>query len=116
MSQREHRRRLQVLANDSYTAAGKWRMRAACDRSNGIAEAAGAVIPFGFCAESLNLQREAALFCHQVCPVREDCYLFATELGLEFYVWGGTTETERRHLMEKARKEREEKKRWQSAL
>ena len=43
-------------------------------------------------------QREARSFC-QVCPVRTECLAYALDQRIEFGVWGGTTERERRALL-----------------
>lgn len=67
----------------------------------------GVVIP-SFDDDSLEGQRRAALFCHTICPVQAECLAFALDTGEEHWVWGGTTETEREHLMKKARQARKE--------
>lgn len=104
MSVKEHQRRMQIRAED--TRNGKWRESAACDPRSGVAKASGVDIPPGFASESLEEQRDAALFCHTICPnwVREACLDLALETGDDNYVLGGTTETERRHLLKKRRK------------
>jgi WhiB family transcriptional regulator, redox-sensing transcriptional regulator len=43
-------------------------------------------------------QREARLFC-RVCPVRTECLAHALDERIEFGVWGGTTERQRRALL-----------------
>jgi WhiB family redox-sensing transcriptional regulator len=43
-------------------------------------------------------QREARVFC-QSCPVRTECLAHALDQRIEFGVWGGTTERERRALL-----------------
>jgi WhiB family transcriptional regulator, redox-sensing transcriptional regulator len=43
-------------------------------------------------------QREAKLFC-RTCPVRTECLAHALDEGIEFGVWGGMTERERRALL-----------------
>jgi WhiB family transcriptional regulator, redox-sensing transcriptional regulator len=43
-------------------------------------------------------QREAKLFC-RACPVRTECLAHALDEGIEFGVWGGMTERERRALL-----------------
>lgn len=43
-------------------------------------------------------QREARLFC-RACPVRTECLSHALDHRVEFGVWGGTTERERRALL-----------------
>lgn len=117
MSQKEHRRRVRFRADDTYTRAGSWRTQAACNWQTGVAESKGLAphkIPDGFCSESLAEQRDAAQFCHQYCDkqIREACLEFAKQTGEEAYVWGGTTETERRHLMERDRRRRVEEAQW----
>jgi WhiB family redox-sensing transcriptional regulator len=104
---------MRVRAED--TRNGVWRLLAACDPLTGIARAAGRFIPHGFLSESLDRQREAALFCHSVCPVRLECLAFAMETGDENYVYGGTTETERRHLLLKERMTRSASELWPSS-
>jgi WhiB family redox-sensing transcriptional regulator len=104
VSQKEYRRRVAARWQDSFK--GVWRKRAACDPYTGVAPA-GVKIP-DFSSESLYEQRSAALFCHTMCPVQAECLAFAMDTGEEYWVWGGTTETEREHLMKKARQERQE--------
>lgn len=43
-------------------------------------------------------QREARMFC-QACPVRTECLAHALDERVEFGVWGGMTERERRALL-----------------
>jgi WhiB family redox-sensing transcriptional regulator len=43
-------------------------------------------------------QREARAFC-RTCPVRMECLAHALDQRIEFGVWGGTTERERRALL-----------------
>lgn len=43
-------------------------------------------------------QREAREFC-VVCPVRTECLAHALDQGIEFGVWGGMTERERRAVL-----------------
>jgi WhiB family redox-sensing transcriptional regulator len=43
-------------------------------------------------------QREARGFC-RTCPVRTECLAHALDERIEFGVWGGTTERERRALL-----------------
>lgn len=43
-------------------------------------------------------QRDARGFCH-ACPVRTECLAHALDEGVEFGIWGGTTERERRALL-----------------
>ena len=43
-------------------------------------------------------QREARSFC-RVCPVRTECLAHALVQRIEFGVWGGMTERERRALL-----------------
>jgi WhiB family redox-sensing transcriptional regulator len=43
-------------------------------------------------------QREAKLFC-RACPVRTECLAHALDQRIEFGVWGGLTERERRALL-----------------
>jgi WhiB family redox-sensing transcriptional regulator len=85
---------------------GTWRERAACDPYTGVVPR-GVAIP-SFDSDSLHAQRAAALFCHTICPVQAECLAFALDTGEEYWVWGGTTETEREHLMKKVRQERKE--------
>lgn len=44
------------------------------------------------------LQREARGFC-RTCPVRTECLAHALDQRIEFGVWGGMTERERRALL-----------------
>lgn len=43
-------------------------------------------------------QRAARTFC-RACPVRTECLAHALDEGIEFGVWGGMTERERRVLL-----------------
>jgi WhiB family redox-sensing transcriptional regulator len=43
-------------------------------------------------------QREARQFC-RTCPVRTECLAHALDQRIEFGVWGGMTERERRALL-----------------
>ena len=43
-------------------------------------------------------QREARRFC-RVCPVRTECLAHALDQRIEFGIWGGMTERERRALL-----------------
>jgi WhiB family redox-sensing transcriptional regulator len=43
-------------------------------------------------------QREARSFC-RACPVRTECLAHALDERIEFGVWGGATERERRALL-----------------
>lgn len=104
MSQKEYRRRVAARWLDSLQ--GRWRRYAACDPYTHVLPL-GVTIP-DFDSEALHDQRSAALFCHTMCAVREQCLEFALNTGEEHLVWGGTTETEREHLAKKARQERQE--------
>lgn len=44
------------------------------------------------------VQREARQFC-RTCPVRTECLAHALDQRIEFGVWGGMTERERRALL-----------------
>lgn len=44
------------------------------------------------------LEIEVAKGLCRICPVREDCLLFAFETNQDVGIWGGTTEDERRKL------------------
>lgn len=69
------------------TAVWNWRSAARCRTSD---------------AENLFVtgadQREAREFCLS-CPVRTECLAHALDHQVEFGVWGGTTERERRALL-----------------
>lgn len=43
-------------------------------------------------------QREATGFC-RACPVRTECLAYALDERIEFGVWGGMTERQRRALL-----------------
>ncbi len=68
---------------------GGWVVRAAC--------AGGRVEPDGLFVEGA-AQRAARVVCEQ-CPVRLDCLADALDNRVEFGVWGGMTERERRALL-----------------
>jgi WhiB family transcriptional regulator, redox-sensing transcriptional regulator len=57
------------------------------------------------------LQREARGFC-RTCPVRTECLAHALDERVEFGVWGGMTERERRALL----KARPDVARWSELL
>lgn len=88
---------------------GTWRQKAACDPFSGVAPNPK-LIPRFYPPDdeelSLHEQRESALFCNTVCPVQSECLEFALDVGEENGVIGGTTETERRHLMKATRQQR----------
>ena len=69
--------------------AGRWNWRAAARCRT--ADAEGLFVPGA-------RQREAKLFC-RVCPVRTECLAHALDQRIEFGVWGGMTERERRALL-----------------
>lgn len=46
--------------------------------------------------------RQAKAICAR-CPVREECYDYALDMGEMFGVWGGTTAKERRRLLRRNR-------------
>lgn len=104
----EHQRR--VLARFLDTLNGKWRLQAACDPANRIVPAGR--IPRFFTEDdeemSLEEQREVAEFCNTACPVQQACLDFALDQGDQNWVWGGTTETERRHLIKGRRRQQKQ--------
>lgn len=53
--------------------------------------------PDGFFVQGAD-QRKAAVMC-EGCPVRRQCLADALDNRIEFGVWGGTTERERRRLL-----------------
>ncbi len=57
------------------------------------------------------LQRDAKLFC-RTCPVRTECLAHALDQRIEFGVWGGMTERERRALL----RERPDVESWSELL
>jgi WhiB family redox-sensing transcriptional regulator len=79
---------------------GWWRLKAAC-----MTGVPNVDLP-DFDAEDLQTQRIAAAFCNSVCPVQQECLAHAIDTGEQWYVWGGTTEIERDHLMRKHRDQR----------
>ena len=69
--------------------AGRWNWRRAA-RCRTV-DAEGLFVPGA-------RQREAKLFC-RACPVRTECLAHALDQRIEFGVWGGMTERERRALL-----------------
>jgi Transcription factor WhiB. len=69
--------------------AGLWNWRAAARCRTGDAE--------GLFVKGAQ-QREARQFC-RTCPVRTECLAHALDERVEFGVWGGMTERERRALL-----------------
>jgi WhiB family redox-sensing transcriptional regulator len=49
---------------------------------------------------------DAKWYCHR-CPIREKCLIEALENGLDYGVWGGLNEKERRTIKRRARYQRE---------
>jgi WhiB family transcriptional regulator, redox-sensing transcriptional regulator len=45
-------------------------------------------------------EHKAKAIC-SVCPVAEECLEFAVEIREPYGIWGGYTETERRHMVSK---------------
>ena len=43
-------------------------------------------------------EAQAVTICRDQCPVRVKCLSYALGNGIEFGVWGGTTEVERRQM------------------
>jgi WhiB family redox-sensing transcriptional regulator len=105
VSQKEHQRRAKARWLDVLNAP--WRTKAACSPTTGHAPPEVKRLP-DMTSEGLYEQREAALFCHHYCGVREECLAYAKNTGEEHYVWGGTTAAERKHLMKKDRQARKE--------
>ncbi|MPZ64598.1 MAG: WhiB family transcriptional regulator [Pseudonocardiaceae bacterium] len=68
------------------TPGGDWRTRGACQREPDRLFVTGAA------------QRAAKLICVP-CPVRTQCLAEALDRRIEFGVWGGMTERERRSLL-----------------
>lgn len=95
-----------MLARWLETINGTWRLRAACNPLTGIVPPDK--IPEMF-SDNLDKQRIAALFCNTACPVQQECLAFAVDVGDDNWVWGGTTETERRLLMRRDRKIRKDR-------
>lgn len=76
-------------------AGQSWTTRAAC--AGGVAPSADPDAMFVQGAA----QRDARVVCF-TCPVRMECLLEAFETGMEFGVWGGLTERERRAMTRQA--------------
>jgi WhiB family transcriptional regulator, redox-sensing transcriptional regulator len=66
-----------------------WRRRAACLQRP----------PDEFYDKKIRVQRDAARFCHIVCPVQAECLDYALANDERHGVWGGTTEKERALLL-----------------
>ncbi|MEQ3552150.1 WhiB family transcriptional regulator [Pseudonocardia nematodicida] len=84
---RTGRPRLRAAGNRPSGPVWNWRVAARCRTQN---------------AEDLFVtgarQREARDFCFS-CPVRTECLAHALDQEIEFGVWGGLTERERRALL-----------------
>lgn len=103
---KEHQRRVLQRWLDSLNDG--WRARAAC-RTGVPNVPTPAFFPrYGDSPLPLLEQRKAAYFCNAFCPVKDECLAFALDTGEEWWVWGGTTEPEREHLLKKTRDERRE--------
>jgi WhiB family redox-sensing transcriptional regulator len=50
--------------------------------------------PVGYTGPAIAQAELAKSFCHR-CPVEQECLDWALDTGVEFGVWGGTTEQER---------------------
>jgi len=81
---------------------GHWTAEAACGK--------GAINPEALFVEG-NAQREARAVC-LTCPVRLECLADALDNKMDFGVWGGMTERERRALLRR----RPEVRSWRSEL
>ena len=76
-----------------------WALDAKCRGTKDILFAEGAA------------QRRVRVMCED-CPVRRECLAEALDNQIEWGVWGGLTERERRHLL----RQRPEITSWRSAL
>lgn len=72
-----------------------WRHQAACK-----GEDPELFFPVSDVGPSIEQIERAKSFC-QNCPVLNECLREALEAGLDFGIWGGTTEQERRVLKNK---------------
>lgn len=54
--------------------------------------------PTGDSGPALMQAEEAKAVCRQ-CPIRDACLDYALRMGIDFGVWGGFTETERRAII-----------------
>ena len=69
------------------TCGVQWRQAATCAQTD----------PEAFFPERGKSPRAALQVC-MACPVRTDCLTEALENSERYGIWGGTTETQRRHL------------------
>lgn len=67
-----------------------WRHRAAC-----LAEDPELFFPVGTLGPAAGQAEEAKTVCRR-CPVLTECLTWALETGVEYGVWGGQTQEERR--------------------
>jgi WhiB family redox-sensing transcriptional regulator len=72
--------------------AERWRTDAAC----GDADPA-IFFPVGSTGAALETVAEAKAIC-EVCPVAQECLIFAVTTNQEYGVWGGLDEEERREV------------------
>ncbi|WP_454296298.1 WhiB family transcriptional regulator [Salana multivorans] len=77
-----------------------WTSRAACAGGAGRTGVGAGADPDAMFVQGA-AQRDARLVCF-ACPVRMECLLEAFETGMEFGVWGGLTERERRARVRQA--------------
>lgn len=84
----------------SPTLDESWTSRAACAGGAGRSGVSAGADPDAMFVQGA-AQRDARLVCF-ACPVRMECLLEAFETGMEFGVWGGLTERERRAMVRQA--------------
>ncbi len=82
--------RQRLYAPDTLEPADTWRDRAACRTKH-----PDLFFPSGSTEDGALQTAEAKRVCRR-CPVRRPCLHYATEHRIEFGVWGGLSEEERR--------------------
>jgi WhiB family redox-sensing transcriptional regulator len=86
--------------NAEQARGGDWRDRAACRHTD-----PELFFPVGTSGPALRQIGRAMEVCG-ACPVRKQCLAWALDRALDFGIWGGTTEDQRRVIRRIARRPR----------